>query len=172
MCSALKRVIWVTRLLSHHSMRSSWRLLLMLWRNLILIGQPREGKCKEVINSMSASSSQLNNLHVGVCLTLRCRDPGKKPYSSRLSSFSRPSVHQYSSIVGLKEKGYGMMARVEETLASYLSPDAASSLKPRYCPPSRAMFYHRWWARHIWQQVRLVLVYTQWPSFKCIKPTC
>ncbi|XDV52010.1 hypothetical protein PO909_020792 [Leuciscus waleckii] len=54
-----------------------------------------------------------------------------KPFSSRLSS---PSLHIYSSIVGSKDKGYGMMPRVEETLASYLSPDAASSLRALALP--------------------------------------
>lgn len=34
----------------------------------------------------------------------------RKPYSSRLSS---PTVNNYSSTVGLKENGYGMITRVE-----------------------------------------------------------
>lgn len=49
----------------------------------------------------------------------------KWPFSSHLLS---PTVHNYASIVGFKENDYGMMPRVEETLAAYLSPDAASSL--------------------------------------------
>ncbi len=35
----------------------------------------------------------------------------------------------YSNILGACEYGYGMMPRVEEVLASYLSPDVASSVK-------------------------------------------
>lgn len=36
--------------------------------------------------------------------------------------------------MGLKEIGYGMMPKVEETMVSYLSPDAASSLKAPILP--------------------------------------
>lgn len=50
----------------------------------------------------------------------------EKPYSSRIYS---PTVANYSNIVGLNDKGYGAMPVVEQTLASYLSPSSASSLK-------------------------------------------
>lgn len=61
----------------------------------------------------------------------------KWPFSSHLLS---PTVHEYASIMGFKENDYGMMPRVEETLAAYLSPDAASSLKGPTLPtkPCRA----------------------------------
>lgn len=49
-----------------------------------------------------------------------------KPYSSRLFS---PQVRIYSDIRGLKENGYEAMPRAEQTLASYLSPGSASSIK-------------------------------------------
>lgn len=55
----------------------------------------------------------------------------KKPYSSRLFS---PQVKVYSDIRGLKEYGYGAMPRAEQTLASYLSPGLASSLKAPTLP--------------------------------------
>lgn len=54
-----------------------------------------------------------------------------RPHSSRLSN---PTVLDYSNIMGAGENGYGRMPRVEEALASYLSPDAASSLKTPVLP--------------------------------------
>lgn len=39
-----------------------------------------------------------------------------------------------SSILGSRENGYGVMRWVEETLASYLSPDPVSSLKALTLP--------------------------------------
>ena len=56
-----------------------------------------------------------------------------KPYSSRLYS---PHVHVYSDIRGLREYGYGSMPQAEQTLASYLSPGSASSLKASALPQS------------------------------------
>lgn len=52
-----------------------------------------------------------------------------KPYSSQLSN---TPVLDYSNIVG--ENGYGMMPRVEEALASYLSLEAVSSMKAMALP--------------------------------------
>ncbi len=40
-----------------------------------------------------------------------------------------PTSDYYGNVAGLSECGYRAMPRVEQTLASYLSPDAASSLK-------------------------------------------
>lgn len=54
-----------------------------------------------------------------------------RPFSLRLWS---PTVHNYSSNLGSKDNGYGVMQKVEETLASYLSPDSASSLKTLTLP--------------------------------------
>jgi hypothetical protein len=54
-----------------------------------------------------------------------------KPFSARLSN---PPMLNYSDIMGVRENGYGMMPRVEEALASYLSPDLASSLKTPALP--------------------------------------
>lgn len=54
-----------------------------------------------------------------------------KPFSVRI--FSSNASH-CANVVGLKEHDYGMMPRVEETLASYRSPDAASSLKVPVLP--------------------------------------
>lgn len=53
-----------------------------------------------------------------------------------------PTVFIYSSIVGPREIGYVMMPRVEETLAAYLPPDAALSLKTSTLPamPCRITF--------------------------------
>ncbi len=54
-----------------------------------------------------------------------------KPYSSCLFS---PSFVDYSNVSGLNERGYRVMPRVEQTLASYLSPGVASSLKAPALP--------------------------------------
>lgn len=54
-----------------------------------------------------------------------------KPHSSRVFS---SQVHVYADIKGLKEYGYGAMAKVEPTLASYPSPNLASSLKAPTLP--------------------------------------
>lgn len=48
--------------------------------------------------------------------------------------FSSPMVHNYSSIMGFKENGYGAMPKIEETLVAYLSPEAVSSLKAPTLP--------------------------------------
>ncbi|KAL1269008.1 hypothetical protein QQF64_031297 [Cirrhinus molitorella] len=55
----------------------------------------------------------------------------EKPFSSRIFS---PTVSTYSNVVGLSEKGYGAVPTVERTLASYLSPSSASSLKAPQLP--------------------------------------
>jgi hypothetical protein len=65
------------------------------------------------------------DLHTEVCKSWG------KPHSSRVSN---PTVLKYSSIVGARENGYGMMLRVEQPLASYLSPESASSLKAPVLP--------------------------------------
>ncbi len=59
-----------------------------------------------------------------------CRSWGR-PYSSRL--FIPPSNY-YGNVVGLDECGYRAMPKVEQTLASYLSPHVASSLKAPALP--------------------------------------
>ncbi|MGL5881628.1 MAG: hypothetical protein ACRCY0_00025 [Synechococcus elongatus] len=55
----------------------------------------------------------------------------KRPASYRVHS---AQTTHYAAIMGLKEHGYGAMPKVEETLASYLSPQAASSLKTPTLP--------------------------------------
>ncbi len=55
----------------------------------------------------------------------------KKPFSSRL--FIATSDY-YGNVGGLSECGYIAMPRVEQTLAGYLSPSAASSLKAPVLP--------------------------------------
>ncbi len=52
----------------------------------------------------------------------------KKPFPSRL--FIAASDY-YGNVAGLSECGYRAMPRVEQTLAGYLSPSVASSLKAR-----------------------------------------
>lgn len=54
-----------------------------------------------------------------------------KPYLALLFS---PTVANYSDTRGLNAQGYGVMPKVEQTLASYLSPDTASSLKAPTLP--------------------------------------
>ncbi|KAL0159107.1 hypothetical protein M9458_047183, partial [Cirrhinus mrigala] len=53
------------------------------------------------------------------------------PFSSRLFI---PASYNYGYVAGLDERGYRAMPRVEQTLASYLSPESASSLKAPVLP--------------------------------------
>ncbi|XP_056622671.1 uncharacterized protein LOC130435844 [Triplophysa dalaica] len=55
----------------------------------------------------------------------------QKPHSSRVFV---PSTLIYSTIVGAGTRGYTAMPRVEETLASYLSPGTSSSLEKPSLP--------------------------------------
>ncbi len=55
----------------------------------------------------------------------------KKPFSSRLFI---PASDYYGNVAGLSECGYRAMPRVKQTLAGYLSPGAASSLKAPVLP--------------------------------------
>ncbi len=54
-----------------------------------------------------------------------------RPFSARLFV---PSSDYYGNVAGTSERGYRAMPQVEQTLASYLSPDAASSLKAPTLP--------------------------------------
>ncbi len=54
-----------------------------------------------------------------------------KPFSARLFV---PLSDYYGNVAGTSERGYRAMPRVEQTRASYLSPDAASSLKAPTLP--------------------------------------
>ena len=54
-----------------------------------------------------------------------------KPYTSRIFV---PSTLTFSTIVDAKSRGYSEMPRVEESLASYLSPESASSVKKPTLP--------------------------------------
>ncbi|XP_032363307.1 uncharacterized protein LOC116675969 [Etheostoma spectabile] len=47
-----------------------------------------------------------------------------KPYSARLST---PQLLEFGNVAGIKDCGYGTMPRVEDSLASYLSPQLTSS---------------------------------------------
>ncbi|KAL0147482.1 hypothetical protein M9458_057222 [Cirrhinus mrigala] len=53
------------------------------------------------------------------------------PFSSCLFI---PASYNYGYVAGLDERGYRAMPRVEQTLASYLSPESASSLKAPVLP--------------------------------------
>ncbi|KAL0163886.1 hypothetical protein M9458_039639, partial [Cirrhinus mrigala] len=55
----------------------------------------------------------------------------ERPYSARLFV---PASDYYGNVAGLDERAYKAMARVEQTLASYLSPGVASSLKAPTLP--------------------------------------
>lgn len=78
------------------------------------------------VEKQSASCKPEHNLHVGPAfffffdLHTEISELWKRPFSSHISS---PTVSNYSLFLGLKENVYGMMPRVEETLASYLSPN-------------------------------------------------
>ncbi|KAL0150783.1 hypothetical protein M9458_053901 [Cirrhinus mrigala] len=54
-----------------------------------------------------------------------------KPFSARLFV---PASDYYGNVAGTSECGYRAIPRVEQTLASYLSPEAASSLKAPALP--------------------------------------
>ncbi len=54
-----------------------------------------------------------------------------KPFSARLFI---PASDYYGNVGRLSERGYRAMPRVEQTLASYLSPGVASSLKAPALP--------------------------------------
>ncbi|KAI2665230.1 UDP-sugar-dependent glycosyltransferase 52 [Labeo rohita] len=54
-----------------------------------------------------------------------------KPYSARLFV---PASDYYGNVVGTTERGYRAIPRVEQTLASYLSPEASSSLNAPVLP--------------------------------------
>ncbi len=92
-----------------------------------------------------------------------------KPFSARLFI---PSSDFYGNVGGMRECGYRAMPRVEQMLASCLSPDAASSVKLQLCPPSHCAHLQRWWARCTWWQVRLVRVCTPWRSCRRTRLTC
>ncbi len=51
-----------------------------------------------------------------------------------------PSSDYYGNVVGLNDCGYRAMPQVEQALASYLSPDAASSLKSPSLPSQAAAY--------------------------------
>ncbi|KAL0173082.1 hypothetical protein M9458_033393, partial [Cirrhinus mrigala] len=55
----------------------------------------------------------------------------ERPFSARLFV---PASDYYGNVVGLDERAYKAMPRVEQTLASYLSPSGASSLKAPTLP--------------------------------------
>lgn len=55
----------------------------------------------------------------------------RHPYSARVFP---PHWNIYSNISGARDNGYGRMPEVEQTLASYLSPVSASSLKAPTLP--------------------------------------
>ncbi|KAI2662293.1 Transposon Ty3-G Gag-Pol polyprotein [Labeo rohita] len=72
-----------------------------------------------------------------------------RPFSARLFV---PASDYYGNVVGLDERAYKAMPRVEQTLASYLSPGEASSLKAPTLPskPLRKKWgglWQPWWRR-------------------------
>ncbi len=73
-------------------------------------------------------------LYAGACLSFpifTLSRSWKNPFSSRLFI---PASDYYGNVAGLSECGYRAMPRVEQTLAGYLSPGAASSLKALVLP--------------------------------------
>ncbi len=75
------------------------------------------------------------NLTKAFFLLVHNLNAGEKPFSYR--AYSTQASH-YSSILHKKyikkEHGYGEMPKVEETLASYLSPESSSSIKSPILP--------------------------------------
>ncbi len=118
------------------SMRSCWRWWLALSINFILIGQPSSRPSRVEASSTSVSCALGRHLRIGACpffpiCILRFVDRGEGPYSSRPFI---PASNYYGNVVGLDECGYRAMPKVEQTLASYLSPHVASSLKAPALP--------------------------------------
>ncbi len=93
----------------------------------------------------------------------------RNPFSSRLFI---PASDYYGNVAGLSECGYRAMPRVEQMLAGYLSPGAASSLKAPVLPTKPLRVSSALWARGTRQQVRLAHVFTRCMCYKHIKPTC
>ncbi len=63
-----------------------------------------------------------------------------RPFLARLFI---PASDYYGNVAGLNERGYRVMPRVEQTLASYLSPRVASSLKALALPTKPTPHYIR-----------------------------
>ncbi len=80
--------------------------------------------------------------------------------------YSTQTSH-YSSILNKKEHGYREMPKVEETVASYLSPEYPHPLNPRHYPLNQWESHQHWLARLIQRLVRQQLVYT---LCRCCKP--
>ncbi|KAI2652819.1 Transposon Ty3-G Gag-Pol polyprotein [Labeo rohita] len=79
----------------------------------------------EVVTRAHAGAFFFPDLHTEVSRSWN------NPFSSRLFI---PASYNYGHVGGLDERGYRAMPRVEQTLASYLSPAAASSLKAPVLP--------------------------------------
>ncbi len=85
---------------------------------------------------MNAFCSLKHHLHIGAChssliSTPRCQDHGRNHFQP---AFLSTSSDYYGNVMGTSERSYRAMPQVEQTLASYLSPDAASSLKASTLP--------------------------------------
>ncbi len=136
------RKLWGNRPLSFApSMRSWWRWSLVPWPCWVSTGpaerfiEPQRGKLEERFLRFKMSPSHRSLPFPPIC-TLRCRGLGEN--LSRPASSSLPQITMV--MWGGTREGYRAMPRVEQTLASYLSSDLASSLKSPTLPtkPLRA----------------------------------
>ncbi|XP_067278254.1 uncharacterized protein [Pseudorasbora parva] len=94
-------------------------------------GRRRASKLDERFLPSRASEPQRRGLPFFHDLHTEVARSWKRPASYRVFS---PQTSVYSNIAGLKQYGYGAMPKVEETLASHLSPSSASSLKAPSLP--------------------------------------
>ncbi len=120
----------------------------MLWPSRKSPGRPRSKLSRRQTDWMIAFCERSDHLQHGACRsspisTPRCQDRGQdlfRPASSSTSDY-------YGNVVGLNDCGYRAMPRVEQTLLSYLAPDAASSLKAPSLPSKPLRHHQRRWAR-------------------------
>ncbi len=86
--------------------------------------EPQRGKLDECFLWFKTSPPHSAVLHRPILVV-------SKPFSARLFV---PSSENYGNVMGTTECGYRAMPRVKQTLAIYLSPDTALSLKALTLP--------------------------------------
>lgn len=104
---------------------------LALLPSKILNGQLRGRMFVLKASWINASCPREHNLHVRAVFFHTMSRSWKKPVFYRVHS---AQTSHYSLIVGFKEHGYGAMTKVEEMLASHLSPQSALSPKDPTLP--------------------------------------
>ncbi len=143
----------------------------MLWPNERSSGPPKDSPSCRKASLMNAFCGRSHQLHdrASVFPQSPHRDRDHEPGHSRPTSPSPLLITIKSNVAGLKECGYRAMPQVEQTLASYLFPGVASSLKTPALPTKPL---HTTSTKGMRQQVRLVRVCTQSLCYRHTKLTC